>query len=188
MLQLREYQRQFFARVRERYDAGVTRQLGVLATGLGKAVLFAALREQMQFGKKIMVLVHREELAAQAADKLCRWNPDLHVGVEMANRYADVDGIFPSTLVVASVPTLGRRGSRRIAKFLPHDFDCIVSDEAHHSASPQWRNVLDHFGPHRAGGCNLITGIDRNSEPLRRDRAAPELRRDRVRHGYPCRD
>ena len=42
--------------------------------------------------------------------------PDLHVGVEMANRYADVDGIFPSTLVVASVPTLGRRGSRCIAQ------------------------------------------------------------------------
>ena len=129
MLQLREYQRDFFARVRERYDAGVTRQLGVLATGLGKAVLFAALRDQMNFAKRIMVLVHREELAAQAADKLCRWNPHLHVGVEMADRSADVDGIFPATLIVASVPTLGRRGSSRIKKFLPEDFDAVVSDE-----------------------------------------------------------
>ncbi len=52
MLALRDYQRDFFQRVRERYDSGVTRQLGVLATGLGKAVLFAALREQMNFQRK----------------------------------------------------------------------------------------------------------------------------------------
>lgn len=159
MLELRPYQKDFFARVRERYDAGVTRQLGVLATGLGKAVLFAALREQMNFDKKIMVLVHREELAAQAADKLERWNPDLHVGVEMAGRYADVDGIFPATLIVASVPTLGRRGSDRIKKFLPEDFACIVSDEAHHSISPQWRNVLAHFGLTEPGGTILSLGL-----------------------------
>ena len=50
-MELRPYQRQFFQRVRERYDAGITRQLGVLATGLGKAVLFAALREQMGFDR-----------------------------------------------------------------------------------------------------------------------------------------
>jgi len=158
-MELRPYQKHFFERVRERYDAGVTRQLGVLATGLGKAVLFAALRDQMQFRKKIMVLVHREELAAQAADKLTRWNPDLHVGIEMADRSANVDGIFPATLIVASVPTLGRRGSRRIAKFLPQDFDCIVSDEAHHSSSPQWRNVLTHFGLHEPGGTILSLGL-----------------------------
>jgi hypothetical protein len=30
----------------------MTRQLGVLATGLGKAVLFAALRERMQFTER----------------------------------------------------------------------------------------------------------------------------------------
>ena len=158
-MELRPYQRKFFAQVRERYDAGVTRQLGVLATGLGKAVLFAALRDQMQFRKKVMVLVHREELAAQAADKLLRWNPDLRVGVEMANRYSDVDGIFPDTFVVASVPTLGRRGSARIKKFLPDEYDCIVSDEAHHSSSPQWRNVLTHFGLTEPGGTILSLGL-----------------------------
>lgn len=158
-MDLRPYQRAFFTRVRDRYDAGVTRQLGVLATGLGKAVLFAALREQMQFAKKIMVLVHREELAAQAADKLSRWNSHLHVGVEMANRYADVDGIFPATLIVASVPTLGRRGSSRIKKFLPDEFDAVISDEAHHSSSPQWRNVLDHFGLTEPGGTILSLGL-----------------------------
>jgi ATP-dependent helicase IRC3 len=142
---LRPYQERFFESVRSHFDAGVNRQLGVLATGLGKAVLFAALRERMGFQRKIMVLVHREELANQAADKLQRWNTHLRVGVEMAGRYADVDGMFPDTLIVASVPTLGRRGSYRIKKFLPEDFDAVISDEAHHSTSPQWKNVLAHF-------------------------------------------
>jgi superfamily II DNA or RNA helicase len=124
-LQLRDYQREFFQRVRERYDAGITRQLGVLATGLGKAVLFAALRDQMNFRKKIMVLVHREELANQAADKLQRWNPDLMVGVEKAERTSSP----MDTFIVASVPTLGRARSKRILKFHRDDFDCVVSDE-----------------------------------------------------------
>src|ERR1035441_5457701 len=124
-MQLRPYQQDFFTRVRERRDAGVNRQLGVLATGLGKAVLFAALREQMGFKKKIMVLVHREELANQAADKIQRWNPGLMVGVEKAERTSKPMDQF----VVASVPTIGRKGSSRILKFHPDDFDCIVSDE-----------------------------------------------------------
>lgn len=142
---LRPYQQRFFESVKTHLQHGVNRQLGVLSTGLGKACLFAALREQMGFQRKIMVLVHREELANQAADKLHRWNPHLRVGVEMADRWADVDGIFPHTLIVASVPTLGRRGSSRIKRFLPDDFDAVVSDEAHHSVSPQWKNVLAHF-------------------------------------------
>ena len=158
-LLLRPYQERFFSVVRERQAAGVNRQLGVLATGLGKACLFAALRTQMDFRRKIMVLVHREELADQAADKLKRWNPELHVGIEMANRYADVDGIFPATLVVGSVPTLGRKGSMRIRRFLPEDFDCVVSDEAHHSTSPQWKNVLAHFGLLDPGGSILSLGL-----------------------------
>jgi len=142
---LRPYQERFFSAVREAKERGVNRQLGVLATGLGKACLFAALRTQLGFRKKIMVLVHREELAAQAKDKLKRWNPDLRVGVEMAGQCANVDGIFPDDFVVASVPTLGRKNSDRIRKFLPQDFSAIVSDEVHHAIAPQWKNVLAHF-------------------------------------------
>jgi superfamily II DNA or RNA helicase len=153
MLTLRPYQLDFFERVRERYDAGVNRQLGVLATGMGKAILFAALREQMNFGKKIMVLVHREELANQAADKIQRWNPDLMVGVEKAERYSSP----MDTFIVASVPTIGRKGGNRILKFHPDDFDCIVSDEAHHSTAVQWRNVLEYFGVGRANESSLLS-------------------------------
>ena len=140
-MHLRPYQQAALDKSYERLQAGCNRQLIVMATGLGKAVLFAALRQNHGFKKRVMVLVHREELAKQAADKIHKWNPGLMCGTEMASRYAAP----MDTMVVASVPTLGRRGSKRIGFFNPEDFDCIVSDEAHHVVSPQWKRVLDHF-------------------------------------------
>jgi superfamily II DNA or RNA helicase len=154
-MNLRPYQLDCLDRSKAALDRGCNRQLAVLATGLGKAVLFAALREHHGFRKRIMVLVHREELADQGADKLARWNPGLMCGVEMAHRNAAP----MDSLVVASVPTLGRRNSERIKKFDPADFDCIVSDEAHHSTSPQWKRVLDHFGLLSAGSRILSLGL-----------------------------
>ena len=122
---LRPYQSAALDKCKERYQAGVNRQLLVMATGLGKAVIFATLRQHMEWDKRVMVLVHREELAAQAADKLLHWNPGLMVGVEMARSKAR--GM--DTHVVASVPTLGRKNSERLKQFDPAAFDCIVSDE-----------------------------------------------------------
>src|ERR1019366_10419684 len=121
----------------------------------GKAVLFATLRTEYDFKRKAMILVHREELANQAADKILRWNPGLMVGVEKAERWARPMDSF----IVASVPTLGRRNSERIKRFDPEDFDCIVSDEAHHATSPQWKRVLDHFGLLSPGGRILSLGL-----------------------------
>ena len=155
MLSLRPYQLSSLEKCRERLAAGVNRQLLVMATGLGKACLFAALREQLGFQKKVMVLVHREELAAQGLDKITRWNPGLMCGVEMAARHAAP----MDTHVVASVPTIGRSGSPRLAKFNPAEFDCIVSDEVHHAVSPQWTRVLTHFGLDVPGSSLLSLGL-----------------------------
>jgi len=152
---LRAYQSACLDRSLERYRAGVNRQLAVMATGLGKAVLFATLRQHHGFEKRVMVLVHREELAQQAADKILHWNPGLLLGTEMARHKArEMD-----THVIASVPTLGRNGSERLRRFDPADFDCIVSDEAHHSPSPQWQRVLNYFGLMSPGAPILSLGL-----------------------------
>lgn len=159
-MNLRPYQQTCLRLSLEHYRAGINRQLAVLATGLGKAVLFAALRESMGFRRKVMVLVHREELAEQAAKKLKIWNPSLRVGIEMAERWSHADGIFPDDLVVASVPTMGRKGSSRLKRFLPEEFDAVVADEAHHCTEDgQWARVLDHFGLMEPGGRILSLGM-----------------------------
>ena len=98
------------------------------------------------FDKKLMFLVHMETLAEQAANAMHRWNPSLRVGIEMAGRFADVEGIFPPDLIVASVPTLGRKGSDRIKRFLPEDFSAIIQDECHIGIADSFKRVYDHFG------------------------------------------
>ena len=143
---LRPYQSDCLARSKEAYDNGVNRQLAVLATGLGKTAIASNLRAHHGFGKRVLFLVHMETLAVQAANAMQRWNPGLRVAVEMAGSYADFDGFYPPHLVVASVPTLGRKGSDRIKRFDPFDFDAVIQDEAHIGMADSFKRVYDHFG------------------------------------------
>jgi len=139
---LRTYQTQCLDKSLERYQAGCNRQLAVLATGTGKTCIAASLRSHHAFTKKVLFLVHREELAAQAADDMLAWNPGLMVGVEMAQqRSRPMD-----TFIVASVPTIGKKGSRRLTKFDPAEFDCIIQDEVHHGMAATFQNVYSYFG------------------------------------------
>jgi superfamily II DNA or RNA helicase len=145
-MELRNYQRECLALSLRHYEEGINRQLAVLATGLGKTAIASSLRSYHGFGKKVLFLVHMETLASQAATAMQRWNPDLRVAVEMAGSYADVDGMFPPHFIVASVPTLGRKGSDRIRRFLPSEFDCIIQDEAHIGIADSFKRVYQHFG------------------------------------------
>ena len=145
-MQLRTYQQDCLRFSLEHYRAGLNRQLAVLATGLGKTAIASNLRSHHGFGRKVIFLVHMETLAVQAATAMQRWNPDLRVGVEMAGSYANMDGMFPPDVIVASVPTLGRKGSDRIKRFDPFEFDCVIQDEAHIGVSDSFKRVYDHFG------------------------------------------
>jgi ATP-dependent helicase IRC3 len=87
------------------------------------------------------VLAHRDELLEQAFTKICQADSNLRVDIEQGSRTAS-----PSAdVIVASVPSLGRMGSDRLSRFSPDDFKCIVIDEAHHSPSPTYIRILDHF-------------------------------------------
>ena len=143
---LRPYQIDALSRSKEAYDKGINRQLAVLATGLGKTAIAANLRAHHGFTKPIIFLVHMETLAVQAATAMQRWNPDLRVAVEMAGSYANMDGFYPPQYIVASVPTLGRKGSDRIKRFLPGDFAAVIQDEAHIGMADSFKRVYEHFG------------------------------------------
>jgi superfamily II DNA or RNA helicase len=143
---LRPYQLDALSRSKEAYGRGINRQLAVLATGLGKTAIAANLRAHHGFTKPIIFLVHYETLAVQAATAMQRWNPDLRVGVEMAGSYADLDGFYPPQFIVASVPTLGRKGSERIKRFLPGDFAAVIQDECHLGLADSFKRVYKHFG------------------------------------------
>jgi ATP-dependent helicase IRC3 len=93
-----------------------------------------------------MFLVHMETLAVQGSMAFQKANPQLRIGVEMAGSWVDMDSLYPPDIIIASVPTLGRKGSDRLRRFDPFDFDFIIQDEAHIGISDSFKRVYDHFG------------------------------------------
>jgi len=154
-VKLHPYQEECLKAIRARYKAGVTRQLVCMPTGTGKTVIFAQFPRFFRMTKRMLILAHREELLLQARDKLLRANPGLRVDIEQAGRQADSD----TDVVVASVPTLGRKGSRRLRRLDPENFYLIVVDEAHHATAATYRRVLDYFGLFDSGSKRLLVGF-----------------------------
>ena len=140
-MELRGYQLDCLARSKAALDQGINRQLAVLATGLGKTAIAANLRAHHGMTGKVLFLVHMDQLAQQAAKAMHAWNPGAWVGVEMAGQSA---GPMDS-LVVASVPTLGRKGSDRIKKLDPSEYSAIIQDEAHIGMADSFKRVYSHF-------------------------------------------
>lgn len=77
----------------------------------------------------------------------------------MGEYRANVD---TTDIILASVPTIGRRQdasvSERLQRFNPEFFKSIIIDEAHHSAAPSYRRVLEHFGAFHNDSHLLVWG------------------------------
>lgn len=145
-MQLRDYQQEAIDSIVKHAKEGVARQVIVLATGLGKTVIFGHLPSKVRDrGKKSLIIAHREELIDQAKEKMLAIDPTLKIAIEQGDRKAE-DLEEPFDVVVASVPTIGRKGSARIKKFNPDEFGLIVIDECHHSTAETYKNVLEYFG------------------------------------------
>jgi superfamily II DNA or RNA helicase len=140
-MKLRPYQLDALEAIKTKFEAGKRRLLVVMATGIGKTVVFSNL-PQLIPNKRMLVLVHREELAQQAADKIKKWNPELSVAIEMGYLRDDNN----SQIVVGSVPTLSRANSTRLQALKPEDFGIIVTDEAHHATADSYQTIYQYFG------------------------------------------
>jgi superfamily II DNA or RNA helicase len=162
-MELRPYQTESLEQVRARYRAGARRLLVALPTGTGKTVVFARFPGYFRMKKRLLVLAHRRELLEQAREKFLRVDPELSVDIEQAGRRASTD----SQVVVASVPTLGRKGSGRLAALDPELFYLIVVDEAHHAVAQTYRRIFDHFGLFEPDSRRLLVGF--TATPYRGD-------------------
>lgn len=136
MLQLRPYQADAIASIRQAFAQRHRAVLFVLPTGGGKTVVFSHIAEQAAAkGNRIAVLVHRQELLEQASRSLASLG--VQHGLIAAGRAMDLS----KAVQVASVQTL----ARRLGKLPPELFQLLVVDEAHHSNSNTWSAVLKHF-------------------------------------------
>lgn len=139
---LRPYQESCLRAIRDRLNAGVRLQLVSMATGTGKSVVFAMLSSFLGLRGKVLVVSHRDELLKQSIRHFQKQHPECMVSFEKAGHHSHPK----SSIVVASVQTLGRDASGRIQKFDPSEFDAEIIDEAHHSLANTYRNVIKHFG------------------------------------------
>lgn len=136
---LRQYQADGITSIAEGFkDWDVKRQLGVLATGGGKTILFAALAKlEVESGGRVLILAHTDELLDQAIEKLKR-STGLKAAKEKSNQFASRF----DKVVVGSVQSLQRV---RLTTWPKKHFSLIVVDEAHRSLADSYQNILKHF-------------------------------------------
>jgi superfamily II DNA or RNA helicase len=127
---LRDYQTSFVTSIRAAFSAGKRRVLAVSPTGSGKTVMFVYIaRGAAARGKRICILVHRQELLDQTSRALDE------MGVEHGVIAGGRTG-RKGAVQVASVQTLVRRLDQYPG------FDMIVVDEAHHAAAGSWEKIM----------------------------------------------
>lgn len=145
MLALRPYQRDGLDKI---YDdlSRIQRPAALLATGLGKTVMFVHMIVEWMdaHGERALILVHRDELADQAVDKIRTVAPHLRVG-KVKGTVNEVD----ADVVVASVQTLWR--DNRLSS-LKESYEerrrvgLVVVDECHHAVSPTYLKIMRSLG------------------------------------------
>ena len=169
-IQLRPYQQDAVA---EAFNALRDNRstLVVMATGLGKTVVFAELIRRAQAAGRTwrtLVLAHREELIHQAAKTIERV-ARCDVEIEMGDLKAHDTLTKRAAVVVSSVQTqmAGRGEYKRMHKFNPDQFGMVIVDEAHHATSSSYETILAHYKQNPA--CRVV-GF--TATPDRSDEAA----------------
>ena len=151
-LKLRDYQRETIDALFTAWSEGIRRPAVVLPTGAGKTVVFSHLITQWRgqhglrvdgSGGRVIVLVHRDELADQAINKIKAVAPHLSVGkVKAGSNQIGAD------VMVCSVQTLSR--ARRLSHLtatqsMAGNVGLIITDECHHAAAKSYQTVYAAF-------------------------------------------
>jgi superfamily II DNA or RNA helicase len=142
-------------------DPAHMRGMLVLPTGAGKTITFAEMCRRLLAtfpDKRIVVLVHTDELARQTVNALRAVAPDLIVGVVKAR-----ENEVTADVIVASVQTL--RNPKRMVQV--RNVCRIIVDECDLAAAPSYMKILEHFGCFKPGGEVKAVGV--TATPYRTD-------------------
>lgn len=127
--QLRDYQQRGLEQILAAYRGGARVVLAVAPTGSGKTTIFTHLTSELD--ASTVILVHRRELATQAANRLREFGVDFGfiMAGEPTRPWARVQ--------IASVQTLVRRAVPRAG--------LVICDEAHLSTANTWTKILGQY-------------------------------------------
>lgn len=134
-------QRQFIDNFNELRYRNETRGLLISATGTGKTYAAAFAMRDMK-PKRLLFLVHREQIAKQALGSFQRVFDDKSIS------YGIVSGTvkrFDADYVFSTMQMMGR--SDILKKYNPDDFDCIIIDEVHRAGAESYQRIIDYFKP-----------------------------------------
>lgn len=125
----------FIANLRKIMEAGEERALLISATGTGKTYASAFAMRELGF-QRVLFLVHRGQLAKQTKKSYKRiFGESVSMGLVGAG-YDE----YEKDYVFAMIQTLNR--DEHLKKYRPDEFDCIILDEAHHSAANTYQKVM----------------------------------------------
>ncbi|MEH7440673.1 DEAD/DEAH box helicase [Neobacillus drentensis] len=143
---------------------GEKKALVIAATGTGKTYMSAFDVKNMK-PKKLLFIVHREEILKKAKDtfEMLLPNEGLSFGLLTGNhKQKHVDYVF------ATIQTI----SKCFHEFDKDEFEYLIIDEAHHATSPTYQTILNYFEPkftlgmtatpERSDGYNVFDLFDNN--------------------------
>lgn len=158
MQQLRDYQEKAAKDVARKLAAGVSPVIFQLATGGGKTVTFATITKRYleKSRKRVLILVHREELMLQTRRTLFDW-----YGINAPAITAQAKHLPPAEVYVGMCETVHRRVNR--PGFLP-EFGLIIIDECHLGNYPK---IMEHYAGKLIIGFTATPVSAKVKEPLK---------------------
>ncbi len=136
-MKLRYYQEEADKAIIAELIAG-NNPLLLMATGTGKTVVFTTTAKRcVEFGMKVLILAHTEELVDQAIEK-----SHMVTGIYPDKEKAQHKASRSSQIVVGSVQTMQ---GKRLEKWPRDHFQLIIIDESHHSVAQTYQNIIKYF-------------------------------------------
>lgn len=158
-----------------------------LPTGGGKTVVINSIIEDI-INKKIIILVHRQEIIFQIRDRL------KEIGITAGVLIGGFEENIDSDILIGSILTVSR--DSRLQSILDRNFDYMIIDEAHHACSSSYLKTIQSFKLHNPN--YKLLGV--TATPYRKDRkklnnifevlikgpSYPELRQQGYLADYIC--
>ena len=159
-------QAQFINNFNELRANNAKRGLLISATGTGKTYAAAFAMREMN-PKRILFLVHREQIAKQAIASFERVFNDSSIQFGLVSGHAKK---YDATHVFSTMQMMGRDDVMK--QYDPKTFDCIIIDEVHRAGSDSYQRIIDYFkpefllgmtaSPERTDGYDLYELFDHN--------------------------